>query len=142
MRFITGYYTSENRRPAAGRFLGRSTNTMTSIASTVRRERAYSPKGYIGRRMAQAKALQLQIQRLEAELSEHREVLLGHMERHELDRIELGGFIAVRKHRHNWSYSAVCDNLALQLRQLQLDEQTLGLAVDRPKSYISLSAKA
>lgn len=142
MRFITGCYTLENTGPAACRFLGRSTNTMTSIASTARRERAYSPKGYVGRRMARAKALQLQIQQLEAELSEHREILLGHMERHDLDRIELGGFIAVRKHRHNWSYSALCDNMALQLRQLQLDEQVLGLAVDRRKTYISLSAKA
>ena len=43
--------------------------------------------------------------------------------------------------RHSWSYSAMCDHLALQLRQLQLDEQALGVATDRPKSYISLSAK-
>jgi hypothetical protein len=117
--------------------------TMTVTAITeLRRERAYSPKGWIGRRMARAKALQLKIQALEAELSEHREVLLAHMQRHDLDRLELAGFTAVRKHRHNWSYSAVCDNLSLQLRQLQLDEQVLGVAQDKPKAYISLSAKA
>lgn len=126
--------------------LGRSaihlrTMTVTPIAE-LRRERAYSPKGWVGRRMARAKALQLQIQALEAELSDHREVLLAHMQRHDLDRMELSGFTAVRKHRHNWSYSAVCDNLALQLRQLQLDEQSLGVAQDKPKAYISLSAKA
>lgn len=115
---------------------------MTVTTASIRRERAYSPKGWLGRRMARAKALQLQIQALEAELSEHREVLLGHMQRHDLDRMELAGFTAVRKHRHNWSYSAVCDNLALQLRQLQLDEQALGVAADSPKAYISLSAKA
>ncbi len=115
---------------------------MTFTASTIRRERAYSPKGWLGRRMARAKALQLQIQALEAELSEHREVLLGHMQRHDLDRMELTGFTVVRKHRHNWSYSPICDTLALELRQLQLDEQVLGLAQDKPKAYISLSARA
>jgi hypothetical protein len=117
------------------------TMTVTPVTE-LRRERAYSPKGWIGRRMARAKALQLQIQALEAELSQHREALLSHMQRHDLDRLELTGFTAVRKHRHNWSYSAVCDNLALQLRQLQLDEQVLGVAQDKPKAYISLSAKA
>lgn len=122
--------------------MGRSANYLrTMTTATTRRERAYSPAGSIGRRLARAKRRQLQIQQLEAELSKDREFLLAHMQRHQLDRIATEGFLVVRKMRHNWSYSAVCDHLALQLRQLQLDEQALGVATDCPKSYISLSAK-
>lgn len=104
--------------------------------------RSYVPTGAIGKRLARAKRLQAQIQQLEAELSKDREFLLGHMEARGLDRIETQGLLVVRKHRHNWSYSAVCDNLSLQLRQLQLDEQRLGVATDRPKAYVSLTAVA
>ena len=102
--------------------------------------RSYTPTGAIGRRLARAKAIQAQIQQLEAELSKDREILLAHMQRHDLDRIQTEGLVVVRKHRHNWSYSAVCDNMALQLRQLQLDEQVCGVAIDRPKAYISITA--
>jgi hypothetical protein len=102
--------------------------------------RSYTPTGTIGKRLAHAKALQQQIQQLEAELSADREFLLAHMERRNLDRIETEGLLVVRKHRHNWSYSAGVDNMALQLRQLQLDEQALGVASDRPRSYVSLTA--
>jgi hypothetical protein len=102
--------------------------------------RSYAPTGAIGKRLARAKAIQAQIQQLEADLSKDREFLLAHMQRHNLDRIETQGMLVTRKHRHNWSYSAVCDNMALQLRQLQLDEQVCGVATDRPKSYVSLSA--
>jgi hypothetical protein len=102
--------------------------------------RSYAPTGSIGKRLARAKRLQSQIQQLEAELSADREFLLAHMERNRLDRIETQGLMVVRKVRHNWSYSAVCDNLSLQLRQLQLDEQSLGVAQDRPRSYVSLTA--
>lgn len=123
-------------------FMGRSAiHLRTMTVTTARRERAYSPAGSIGRRLTRAKRLQLQIQQLEAELGKDREFLLGHMQRHQLDRIAAEGFLVVRKVRHNWSYSAMCDHLALQLRQLQLDEQSLGVATDCPKSYISLSVK-
>lgn len=102
--------------------------------------RSYRPTGIIGKRLAHAKALQQQIQQLEAELSEDREFLLIHMQRHQLERIETEGLRVVLKTRHNWSYSAAIDNMALQLRQLQLDEQTLGVAKDRPRAYVSLTA--
>lgn len=102
--------------------------------------RSYAPTGAMGKRLARAKRLQAQIQQLEAELSKDREFLLQHMERRNLDRIETQGLVVVRKHRHNWSYSAVVDNMSLQLRQLQLDEQALGVATDRPRPYVSLTA--
>lgn len=102
--------------------------------------RSYVPTGAIGKRLARAKALQQQIQQLEAELSKDREFLLKHMDARGLDRIETEGLLVVRKHRHNWSYSAVVDNMSLQLRQLQLDEQVLGVATDRAKAYVSLTA--
>lgn len=119
--------------------LGRSAIHLRTM--TITRQRSYAPTGAIGKRLARAKQLQLQIQQLEAELSSDREFLLAHMQRHQLDRITAEGFLVVRKARHNWSYSATCDHLALQLRQLQLDEQALGLATDRPKAYVSLVVK-
>ena len=102
--------------------------------------RSYVPTGAIGKRLARAKRLQAQIQQLEAELSGDRQFLLEHMQRRNLDRIETEGLLVVRKHRHNWSYSPICDTLALELRQLQLDEQVLGVATDKPKAYVSLTA--
>jgi hypothetical protein len=115
--------------------LGRSAIHLRTMTT-----RSYVPTGTIGKRLARAKALQQQIQQLEAELSADREFLLAHMQRHQLERIETEGLRVVLKTRHNWSYSAHVDGLGLQLRQLQLDEQALGLAQDRPKAYVSLTA--
>ena len=123
--------------------MGRSAiylRTMT-IASN-RQQRAYAPSGRIGRRLAKAHDLQLRIQRLEAELGKHREFLLKHMAQQQLDRIELGGFKATKKVRHNWSYSAYVEAFNLRMRQLQKDEQQRGIAVDRPTVYVSLSTEA
>lgn len=110
-----------------------------TVITTTRQERAYSPTGRVGRRLAKAHELQLRIQKLEAELSRHREFLLEHMTQQQLDRIELGGFKATRKVRHNWSYSAYMEAFQLRMRQLQKEEQQKGVAVDRPTVYVSLS---
>lgn len=115
------------------------TMTVTTSTARPRRERSYSPTGAIGRRLARAHELQLRIQKLEAELSRHREFLLQHMSTRELDRIELAGFKATKKVRHNWSYSAYVEAFSLRLRQLQQDEQVKGIAFDRPTTYVSLS---
>lgn len=112
--------------------------TMT-VTATTRQERAYSPAGRVGRRLAKAHELQLRIQKLEAELSRHREFLLNHMTQQQLDRIELGGFKATKKVRHSWQYSAYMEAFQLRVRQLQKEEQQKGVAVDRPTVYVSLS---
>jgi hypothetical protein len=120
---------------------GRSAIHLRTMTSTpiARQERAYAPTGRVGRRLAKAHELQLQIQKLEAELSRHREFLLNHMSRQQLDRIELAGFKATRKVRHNWQYSAYMEAFQVRLRQLQKDEQQRGVAIDRPTAYVSLS---
>ena len=102
--------------------------------------RSYVPTGAVGKRLARAKALQQQIQQLEADLSKDREFLLQHMQARGLDRIETEGLLVVRKVRHNWDYSGHVDHMALNLRQLQLNEQAEGVATDRPKAYVSLTA--
>ncbi len=107
--------------------------------ATNRQQRAYAPSGRVGRHLAKAHDLQLRIQKLEAELSRHREFLLKHMTQQQLDRIELGGFKATKKVRHNWSYSAYMEAFQIRLRQLQKEEQAKGIAVDRPTVYVSLS---
>lgn len=107
----------------------------------VRRDRAYASTGDIGRRLAKAQALQLQIQQLTTELDSHRTWLLTHMQRHNLDHLELGDFTVTRKLRHNWSYSPETEREALALRTTQKWEQSQGLATDTPTVYIALSTK-
>ena len=107
----------------------------------VRRDRAYVPNGAVGRHLTAAQSLQLQIQRLEAELATHRTWLLSHMQRHDLDLLELGAFRAQRKSRHNWTYSPETERDALQLRTTQKWEQSQGLATDTPTVYIALTTK-
>jgi hypothetical protein len=109
---------------------------------TALRARAYSPAGTIGTKLAKAQRLAEEIQRLEAQLSPLRASLLTHMQKQDLDRIELGNLRVTRKVRHNWSYSAHVDGLSLQLRQLQLDEQVLGVASDRPTTYVAFNVTA
>lgn len=105
-------------------------------------QRSYAPSGRVGRHLARAHDLQLRIQKLEAELSRHREFLLNHMSQQQLDRIELAGFKATKKVRHNWQYSAYIEAFQLRMRQLQQQEQKQGVAVDRPTVYVSLSTNA
>lgn len=109
---------------------------------TAIRQRSYVANGTIGSKLRRAQRLQDEIQRLEAQLSPLRAELLDHMQRQDLDRIELGQFRATRKVRHNWSYSAVVDHMSLNLRQLQLDEQVLGVATDRPTTFVAFSVSA
>ncbi len=107
----------------------------------VRRDRTYVPNGSVGRHLTAAQTLQLQIQRLEAELATHRTWLLSHMQRHDLDLLELGAFRAQRKSRHNWTYSPETERDAHQLRTTQKWEQAQGLATDTPTVYIALSTQ-
>ena len=106
-----------------------------------KRARSYVTTGDVGRRLAIAQNLQLQIQKLEAELGHHRVWLLSHMQRHDLDKLELGQFTAQRKTRHNWSYTPETERDALALRQAQKWEQSEGLATDSPTVYLTLSTK-
>jgi hypothetical protein len=106
-----------------------------------KRARAYVPNGDVGRRLAVAQNLQLQIQKLEAELGHHRAWLLSHMQRHKLDKLELGQFVVQRRTRHNWSYSPETERDALALRQTQKWEQSEGIATDNPTVYIALSTQ-
>ncbi len=111
---------------------------MTSTAPAVRTARTYSPKGDVGRHLVAARDLQQQIQELEAKLARHRVWLLTHMNRLNLDRLEEGDFLAVRKLRHAWDYSPETEREALALRALQKWEQAQGIATDSPTLYLSL----
>lgn len=113
--------------------------TTPALRSRVRRDRAYVPTGDIGRRLAAAQSLQLQIQELTAQLDTHRTWLLNHMQRRDLDRLELGAFQVIRKTRHNWTYTPETERNMLALRTAQKWEQAQGLATDNPTVYIALS---
>ena len=110
-------------------------------APVIRKRRAYVPGGTVGRHLQAAQDLQSQIQRLEAQLSHHRSVLLAHLQKQGLARLELGQFLATRKVRHNFSYSPECEREALALRSRQKWEQTMGIAVDSPTEYITFSTR-
>ena len=114
----------------------------TTIKPKIRKDRAYAPSGEVGRRLAQAQALQLQIQSLTAKLDDHRFWLLTHLVRTNLDKVELGNFSVTRKTRHNWSYTPETEREMLALRTTQKWEQSQGLASDSPTTYVALSTKA
>lgn len=113
----------------------------TTTKPRVRRDRAYATTGDIGRRLAKAQALQLQIQALTTELDTHRTWLLSHMQRHNLDHLELGDFTVTRKLRHNWSYTPETEREALALRTTQRWEQSQGLATDTPTVYVAFNTR-
>lgn len=106
---------------------------------TIRRARAYVPTGEVGRHLAQAKDIQARIQELTAQLDAHREWLLTHMTRLDLDRIEAGDFTVLRKIRHRWTYSPETEREMLALRTTQKWEQAQGLATDTPTIYVSFT---
>lgn len=114
----------------------------TTTKPKIRKDRAYAPSGDVGRRLAQAQALQLKIQSLTAELDDHRFWFLTHLMRTNLDTLELGNFTVTRKTRHNWSYTPETEREMLALRTTQKWEQTQGLATDAPTTYVALSTKA
>lgn len=115
--------------------------TTTTIKPKVRKDRAYSPSGGMGKRLATAQSLQLQIQRLTAELDEHRAWFLAHLTKTNLDTLELGAFTVTRKTRHNWSYSPETERDMLGLRTTQKWEQSSGLATDTPTVYVAMTTK-
>lgn len=105
----------------------------------VRNTRTYSPTGTIGRRLSKAYAVQLESQRLTAELTAHRQWICSRMIQLNLDRIEHGDLVVTRKVRHRWTYTPETEATMLALRKIQDREQAEGLATDTPTVYVSLS---
>lgn len=112
---------------------------MTATLTAPRRSRAYVPTGKVGKLLNQAKALQLEIKRLEEELAPLRAQILTHMSSRGLTNLEIPGFSAVLKTRHHWTYSPSTQDAAQALRNTQQWEQRRGIAVDSPTVYIALS---
>ncbi|MEB3209300.1 MAG: hypothetical protein VKK63_10345 [Synechococcus sp.] len=111
-------------------------------APLARRKRTYVSSGPVGKHLAAAAALQLQIQELTAQLNEHRAWLLAHMLDRSVTRLELGDqFQAVLKTRHNWTYSPETEREMHQLRVTQGWEQKQGIATDTPTTYVALTTK-
>lgn len=117
------------------------TITLPSLKQA-RRQRAYTPGGEVGRRLAEAKALQHKIQELTAQLDVHRAWLLTHMNRLDLATIELGDFVVMRKTRHSWTYSANTEREMQALRVTQKWEQSQGIASDEPTIYVSMTTRS
>jgi hypothetical protein len=106
---------------------------------TQRITRTYSPTGSIGRRLTTAHDLQLQSQRITAELTAHRAWICDRMIRLGLDRIEQGDLIVTRKVRHKWTYTPETEAAMAALRKIQEREQAEGLATDNPTVYVALT---
>jgi hypothetical protein len=103
--------------------------------------RTYSPEGAIGRRLSATHQLQMQAQRLTAELVGHRQWLTARMQRLTIDCIEHGDLVVSRKVRHNWEYSPELEAEIKRIKKLQRREQEEGIATDSPTVYVSLSTK-
>ena len=106
-----------------------------------KRTRTYSLEGAIGRRLSVAHKLQLEAQRLTAELTGHRQWLAERMQRFNLDRIEHGDLVVTRRVRHNWEYSPELKEEMKRIKKLQEREQKEGIATDSPTIYVALSTK-
>lgn len=107
----------------------------------ITRSRTYVAHGYIGKRLSRAHELQLEAQRIAAELTEHRQWLCERMQRLELDRIEHGDLVVTRKQRHKWGYSPELEADMKRVTQLQRREQEEGIASDSPTIYVALTTK-
>lgn len=115
---------------------------MTATITRTRRERAYVATGEIGRHLQAAHQLQAQIQALSQQYDAHRRFLLDHMQNQELDRIELGQIVVLRKQRANYTYSAKTEREMQRLRVTQKWEVSEGVAKNDPTVYIALSTKS
>lgn len=114
--------------------------TATLTARPAKRRRAYVPTGRVGTALSRARELQLEIKRLEAELTPIRGELLAHMQARGLTLLEVPGFNAVLKTRNNWTYSPSTQDAANALRVTQQWEQRRGIAQNDPTFYIALSS--
>lgn len=109
--------------------------------SAPRRKRTYAPTGDVGRHLARARDLQLQIQELTALYDTEREWLLQHMASQSLVSLELGSVCALLKVRHRWTYSPEVQRDMQALSVSQKWEQSQGIAADTPTFYVALSSK-
>lgn len=106
-----------------------------------RRKRTYAPTGDVGRHLARARDLQLQIQELTALYDTERDWLLQHMASQSLVSLELGPICALLKVRHRWTYSPETQREMQALSITQKWEQKQGIATDTPTVYVALSTK-
>jgi len=104
-----------------------------------KRKRTYAPTGDVGRHLARARELQLQIQELSALYDTEREWLLQHMAAKGLNTVELGAIRAFMKQRNRWTYSAETERELQQLQITQKWEQSHGIATNTPSTYVSLT---
>lgn len=104
-----------------------------------KRKRAYTPAGDVGKHLAAARALQLQIQELTAQYDTERAWLLKHMQRQGLNSVELGAIRCVLKERSRWTYSAATEREMQALQVTQKWEQSHGVAENNPTYYTAIS---
>lgn len=112
---------------------------MPTATRTERRTRTYVPSGDIGRKLNEARALQLQIQQLTAEYDALRAQLRDHCLRNKLTEVQLGRITALLKERARWTYSPETEREMSALQVTQKWEQQRGIATNDPTLYISLS---
>ena len=108
-------------------------------APRARRKRAYTPSGDVGQHLARARALQLQIQELQAQYDTERAWLLEHMQAQHLTNVALGDISCVLKTRARWTYSPDTERDMQALQVTQKWEQSRGIASNTPSFYVALT---
>lgn len=114
------------------------TTTLTRSGAP-RRTRTYVPTGEVGQILAEARALQLQIQELTAKYDAKRAWLLQHMQRNKLTHVQLGPVRCTLKERARWSYSPETERDMQALQVTQKWEQSRGIATNSPMYYTAIS---
>lgn len=96
----------------------------------------------IGKKLARARDLKLQIDSLTDELNALKAYLVDYSADKQLDSLSVGPFVASRRVRHNWSYSDSLESRIARVNEAKKREQVLGIAIDAPSEHVVLSFKA
>lgn len=106
--------------------------------------KTYTPDSGIGERLTEVQRLKLEIDRLSAELDEHKAYLLGHAIRNDYDSLSCGAVTVSRRERASWTYSEALQNAEANLKDRKAREQKNGTAVNNPTEHVvvTFSAKA
>jgi len=90
----------------------------------------------IGDRLAEVQRIKLDIDRLSAQLDEHKAYLLGHTVRNNLDGLSSGPLTLLRRARATWFYSDNLKQAERRLKERKLQEQEKGIATSHLTEHL------
>lgn len=104
--------------------------------------KSFTESSAVGKKLARARDLKLQIDSLSDELDAIKSHLLGYAVDKQLESLTLGAFTVSRRVRLTWDYSDSLESRINAIKNAQKREQTLGIAISKPSEHVVLSFKA